>query len=401
MQGEYEIMEDNMGVASRKSNKESGAVAIFLVIFFALLLTVITLGFIRLMSQDQEQALVTDLSQSAFDSAEAGVEDAKRALLQHRQTCSNDAASNECEQYRQAFEDDECTTLADLSSQLGLTVTPQGAVEVATTTEDEALLQSYTCVVVDLETPDYIRQLDSNTSDLVPLQGTGDFSTVTVNWFLAEDAGLSPSEAFTLPGAVGGDDEYSPIELPPVELWGEATPPIMRVQLIQHGSDSFNHEDLENGSSTLFLYPVANGGAINNEVAFTRYARQSPSEPVMITCSEDVGGYACSAELRLSGSLEHTQDKRSYLRITPLYKGTTFQLELDGGNVAFDGIQPQVDSTGRANDLFRRVQSRIRFDDAIGNYPESALETTSDICKDFAVSSEPLTLGSCQPKAVQ
>jgi hypothetical protein len=63
-------------------------------------------------------------------------------------------------------------------------------------------------------------------------------------------------------------------------------------------------------------------------------------------------------------------------------------------------VQPSVDSTGRANDVFRRVQSRIRFDEATGGYPENALDTTNDIRKDFAVSSEPLTLGSCQPKAL-
>jgi len=380
------------------SQQEEGAVAIFIVIFFALLLSVITLGFVRLTTQDQQQALVTDLSQSAFDSAEAGVEDAKRALIQYRKTCNIALGGTQCQAYVNAFKANKCDTLSgDLSGQLGLSVDGQGAVRVVTNTADTTLQQSYTCLKVDLSTADYIRKLEANTSDLVPLRGNAQFNAVTINWFIAADAGLAPGSQYTLP-ALGGD--YSPTELPSVERWGQATPPVMRVQLIEHDKDSFSQAQLENDSSTLFLYPSDSGGVANNEVAFTRYARKSPNEPVQITCTKDTGGYACSATLRLTGGLTLTPNKLAYLRVTPLYKGSTFQLQLNGGDVSFDGVQPSVDSTGRANDVFRRVQSRIRFDEATGGYPENALDTTSDICKDFAVSSEPLTIGSCQPKAL-
>lgn len=377
---------------------QDGAVAIFIVIFFALLLSVITLGFVRLTSQDQHQALVTDLSQSAFDSAEAGVEDAKRALIQYTKACGG-ADDAQCQAYTQAFQANQCSTLAGpLAAQLGLSTDGKGAVRVETNSDDKTLDQAYTCLKISLSTADYIRKIEANTSDLVPLRGTGNFSSVTINWFLASDAGLAPGAEFSLP-RIGGAD-YSPAQFPSQELWGEATPPVMRVQLIEHNKNAFSQRSLEDGSSTLFLYPTENSGVAGNQVAFTRYARKSPNEPVQVTCTKDTGGYACSATLLLSGSLAMNPSKAAYLRVTSLYKGSTYQLQLNGGAVQFNGVQPSVDSTGRANTIYRRVQSRIRFDEATGGYPENALETTNDICKDFAVSSEPLTLGSCQPKAL-
>ena len=82
-------------------NSQRGAVALFIVIFSALLITTITVTFVRIMIQSQQQAVSNDLSASAMDSALAGVEDAKRAIVMYRTYCANGGAgqgSPECQQ---------------------------------------------------------------------------------------------------------------------------------------------------------------------------------------------------------------------------------------------------------------------------------------------------------------
>ena len=50
-----------------------------------MLLTIVTIGFIKLMIMDQRQSSNSDMSQSAYDAALAGAEDAKRWFVPPRQ----------------------------------------------------------------------------------------------------------------------------------------------------------------------------------------------------------------------------------------------------------------------------------------------------------------------------
>ena len=57
--------------------ERKGAASLYVVIFATILFGVITLSFIRIILSESSQTSNDDLSQSAYDSALAGVEDAK------------------------------------------------------------------------------------------------------------------------------------------------------------------------------------------------------------------------------------------------------------------------------------------------------------------------------------
>src|ERR1700757_213185 len=152
---------------------ENGAVALFIVIFFALLITTITIAFVRTMIQDQEQATTNDLSKSALDSAVAGVEDAKRAIIKYKTQCvgpNSDSGSDMCNKLEAALKDgSQCNTL----QQAGIVGDPdpsEGGWLIQQTEGDKLLKQAYTCVKVKLDTNDFVGTVTPNSSRFIPLR---------------------------------------------------------------------------------------------------------------------------------------------------------------------------------------------------------------------------------------
>ena len=66
-----------------------GAASIYVVVFVTLILGILTISFVRIMLSEAVQTTNYDLSQSAYDSALAGVEDAKVALLKYHECLSS------------------------------------------------------------------------------------------------------------------------------------------------------------------------------------------------------------------------------------------------------------------------------------------------------------------------
>src|SRR5688572_14994191 len=64
-------------------HKQDGVVSLFTVIFFTVLVTVLTVGFVRIMINERRQSTDQDLTSRAYYAAESGVEDARRALQQY------------------------------------------------------------------------------------------------------------------------------------------------------------------------------------------------------------------------------------------------------------------------------------------------------------------------------
>ncbi len=408
------------------TNRQAGAVSLFVVIFAMLIITVITVSFLRLMINDQMQASNADLSQSAHDSASAAVEDAKRALLRYQEICRNDTTA--CGELATQLATDVCNAgLLDVigaGSVSGGTPSNPGEVKVQQSVDesDQSLDQAYTCVTMKLKTDDYIGTLTANQTQLVPLIGEDGrtFDTVNIKWFSSKDVGNTTGEVDLLDNV-----NPQPLTSKDANAWPANRPSVLRTQLIQFGDNfTLGDFDIVNGSSeanamTLFLYPSSAGSAMNDSTFTGRDIRKdnangSPladatnNSPLPVRCEESVsdGGYACTMALQLPAPINgRTPGKNptAFLRLTPFYNATHFQVVLSQGAlnssslVKFQDVQPEIDATGRANDLFRRLQVRVDLFDTSFQYPDATIDVTGNFCKDFSVTDSTYIPGDCTP----
>jgi len=410
-----------MTTRTTRHTSERGAVSLFAVIFAMLLISVVTISFLRIMVNDQAQSTGNDLSRSAYDSSLAGVEDAKRALVWYSQQCAAGAAAGACADATATINSSTCNKAivevvksGDIASTNGGAAGAVGEVKVQQSqadasgdNADAALDQAYTCVTMQLDTDDYVNVIPKDTAIMVPLIGEGGFNRVTLEWFSRDDVS-NKTGAVSLAAASQ--------RLPKPTEWPVTRPSLLRAQFMQAtnnftlGDYDANSNDGKSNTNTVFLYPTstANTGDIVLVDRDSRSATPAPaapaSAPKTVSCVSTIpsGGYSCKAELVVPSPRNGTRNA-AYLRVSAFYTATHVRVTLRNGTasatatpVKFKGVQPIVDSTGRASNVFRRVQSRVDLYDTTFPYPDAAVETSGDFCKDFGVTNDAYIAGSCE-----
>lgn len=383
-----------------KQKTQSGAVSIFVVLFFTILVTILTVGFIKLMVGDQQQSTNSDLSQSAYDAALAGVEDAKRVI----RACASSGYNSTNPACIALNAADDCKVIA----RSGINGNPSDSETIIQSTGGVGgeLNQAYTCANIELETPDFVYDAADGVSRLIPLRATAEVSSIVVQWLSKEN--ISGSAATTPPST------SPPALLPTADAWGVDSPPVMRAQIITPGENfDINSMDNDASSQTIFVRPIAvNSGLpiesiINTTILrATTLDREYSNSPEGITCSSDFSHvsttkrnlFSCSLTIALDTPMTVDASKNSFLRLTPIYRNATVGVELRGssGSVNFDGAQPLVDVTGRASNLFRRIEARLEIGDDFP-YPNYAIDVEDGLCKDFSVDGTKATPGTCDP----
>jgi Tfp pilus assembly protein PilX len=370
----------------RLQQYDHGATALFIVIFSAMLMTILAVGFMRIMIQEQINATNTDLSQSAYDSALAGVEDAKRVI----KSCQNGVAAA-CD----AVTRGSCDTV----SAAGIATEQDHEVKVQTKASNGVEMnQAYTCVKIRMNTDDYLASLRGDTSLVIPLRATAPIAKVRIAWQLKGDL---PGIALTDPGNKS-NLEKTRQNLYTTAEWGPSTPALIRAQFITPSSPNFSLQSLDTGVSgeTTFLYPTIVSSVTDlTELALSKVNRVAdvgsvfPNYTQLVVCSNPRyalnSNYACIADITLSTP---SSSPDALLRLKAFYQNKTSVsvslFDVNGKAIQFDGVQPAVDSTGRAGNIFRRVESRLSLTGDF-NYPENAVDIggngSGDFCKNFYV----------------
>lgn len=376
---------------SMQTKWPSGAVAIFSVVFATLLIMIVTVGFMMLMIGDQRQSTNSDLSESAYDSALTGVEDAKRLIIAYADCKGN--SSTRCNNIRSVFTGAELKTDCYGIADAGFGSVENGETLIAQSETDKELNQAYTCVEVTMNTLDYLGELsDKGSGTLIPLQSAGgaQFNRLKISWFTQNDVG-GPNVTLR-----------TGVALPRLTAWGPTTPPIVRATVIQpDGNISLDDLNETDSAATLFLYPNTIGNTtFQTSLDVRDHDGGDGSEaPLPVRCVDSlvIAAYSCEATIELGGNTTS-----AYLLLAALYNSTQYRVELFNSSddpVRFNGTQPMVDSTGRASDIFRRVESRVELVGTTLAYPTTAVSVAKNFCKTFSVTDDPAEYdaGACDP----
>lgn len=364
---------------------ERGAAALIVVVFSILLLVTVSVGFMRLVVQDQKRTNADELSRGAYDSAIAGVEDGKRVL----QACIAHGNTTACD----AINDNQCNTV-QASRILSASEIP-GEVEIRNSSgSDGGYSQAYTCVKIQRITDDYEGPLAQDVSQVLPLQTTSPFTEIVLSWF------LNPGPSVSVNLGAGGT-------LPQSTAWsptGTVRPPIIRAQLIQFNRNSFQLEDFDqNGNGhTLYLYPSTAGADDSVGVNFVTDSRRTASTDGLlkpVRCNAAIAArYVCSVRLTLPLPVGATSasERQAYIRLTSLYGDTTVQVAPVATQL--QDVAPAIDSTGRAADVFRRIRARVQLVSPLETQltPRATVDITKNFCKNLSVSTIAPPVINCQ-----
>ncbi len=380
-----------MSNRNNRHTSQQGVVSIFVVIFSTLLITIVTISFVQLMIRNQQEAATADLSASAYDSALAGVEDAKQAIVTYN-NCQADSSKPNCLSIINSLNDGtKCNAVAGGLGQ-GVDDNYKGS-----GVGDEALNQAYTCAKLLLDTPDYIDELTRDGQHIVPLKAVDPaaVTTLQIEWSGRDDT--MENGAFTY----GSNDPSLPLPTNKEgDQWAPSRPPIVEAQFMQLKSDL---SAIDNEHRTLTLYPIELDSKTITSLSFDDDLRKSSTnKPYQVDCKKTLvdTDYACRALITLPANSKLDANRQSFLRIATRYNSAHYRISMlntSGTIVKFDNVQPEADVTGRAGDVFRRVSARIT--PAAGLYPEAAVDINGNLCKTFFVtgSSAYYEPGACTP----
>ncbi len=324
---------------------QNGLVSITVTLMFISIITLITISFAFMMRREQKQVLDRQLSTQAFYAAESGVNDA----------------------------------IAD-----GIAGVPQE--ECSGTGDTLAEPVEYTCVLIEPEPSDIVLQeVPVDDSVVAKLQSNGAaISRVEIWWEAAE-----PEKKGLFAGNQHGE---SVINLPTVGFARPGTDEergfsnnvgILRTTVIPIPS-SISRATINNAAETYFLYPagenivVADGRTPQSIGYKTTWADSAFTEG---DCTVNRTPRECMSEIT---GFSHSQ---IYIRLKSIYQPSNVVIrafDSDNNQLQFSGGQAVIDATGKANDVLRRIQVRVRLNAGeygLGGGVEYVLESMDSLCK--------------------
>jgi len=330
-----------------RARNQKGMISITVTVILMLVVTITVLSFATVIRHQQRQALDNQLSSQAFYAAESGVNDAKKAVATYMAAHPGLTPPNK-------------TCAADDTNYPSLT---SGIV-------DATNHVSYSCVMIT-SAPDSLKyDLSPSGGDKVfPLQvQNGSLTSLTLSW-TADSSATAPVSSCSGSSAT----------LPTAGAWS-CPFGIIRIDLVPIVSGQLTRTNLMKNQFTAFIAPTTSGSpSVSYTAAQNNLYGGAANQGVRpnATC-----GSTCT--IKITG-LDAIPSGEYYARVGVLYRPTTLTISAASSvdtTASLINAQLMVDSTGKAQDVLRRIQVRVpQVQNTI--HSDYAIQSTDDLCKNF------------------
>lgn len=324
-------------------DKQDGMVAIVVAMILMIILSLITLGFTRIMQREQRQAIDHSLSVQAFYAAESGINDALQKI--------RDPSA--------PFSGDKSTCAPDATFSIN-SISPPGA-----------LNSSYSCLLIDQSPPTLEFNQGAITtaaSTVVPLEpvNPGDaLDSLKISW------GPDTTNPHTFRGCGGP-------ALPTKPNWAPNTG-LLRVDLVP-ADGNVTRDGLINSALNLYLYPVDASCGGTTIIDYSANAGLSNQGQIYnVPCAQAAAPRDCNLTINLASAPGARH--KYYLRLKSVYNASNATVTgyTAAGQTELTGAQIQIDATGKVTDVVKRLQVRVPKKQV--PIPEFAVQSMDGICK--------------------
>lgn len=321
----------------RSLAKDQRGLASFIVVFIIMLvLSMILFGFAKIVRREQQQVLDRTLNNRAFYAAESGINVVVSKMesggITDKTNC--DAGSG--------------ITAADL--------------QIDPNTANKTMVS---CLTVDTAPTELVYSaVPANTALVVPFTASSVVSQISFEWEnpAVGSAAVYPCAGFTTPPAAGWN-------------CGAA---MLRVDIVPI-TNAKNRQAWIDSMFSVFMYPASGGGGTVN------YVSGNAGKGVTAAANCAINATAPDCRLLVQG-LSALNAQQYSLRIMGLYQPAALVVrptDNAGASMELSGAQVVIDSTGRAQDVVKRIRVRK----AINSYivPNFTVQTANSFCKRMVV----------------
>ncbi len=343
----------------RLQKNQQGLVSITVSLIIMMIITLVVSSFALIVRREQRRTLDRQLSTQAFYAAEAGIADAQSAL--QAGLITNDI--NQCSG-NGSFVDIVNTAYSNTNGSNNIS--------------DNV---SYSCVLINKNLLNYVKHgvRPEDGSFVASIKANSPINSLRISWQNNDDTQITNYNAnYTLTPNIDG--------------------PMLRVTIFPgFNGQALSKATINSSAHTMFLYPNTGGqnpspsGDINYLGSDGGVNSTSPEQgqfvdgncnPSNRSTADDF--FECNVNINGLSANEY------YVVVQPLYKTAKVSLTAYNGTdnrLTLPGGQAEIDVTGKAADVLRRVKVRVPVDGGVnigdfkGLFPDAAISTKQDLCK--------------------